>query len=168
MKINQSHHTSSAVELIGRDGNTVLNQVNTIRRVRQRKGSDCGVSCVAMVAGVSYQKAFNAFGFMKGQKTFYTSHKKLEEALSKLGCEVQRRRFVSWDDISGCAILPVNHRCKRLNFHWIVFNGTDVLDPNPKRPSRQKYFVRYRASGNYVLVTKPRSDVSTLSEGVRT
>lgn len=168
MNNNHSRHTKTAVESIGRNVNTDLNVANNkIRRVRQRKKSDCGVACVAMVAGVSYRKAFDAFGFDAGQNTFYTSHKKLEEALGKLGCAVQREMFTSWDTILGSAILAVNRRCNRRNFHWIVFNGKVVLDPNPKRPSRQKSFTRYRASGSYLLVTKSNCDVSAFGEGDR-
>jgi hypothetical protein len=123
-----------------------------IKRVCQRFRSDCGVACVAMIAGVSYQMAFDVFCFSDGEKRFYTRHKHLVAALDKLGCEVQRKWFRSWEEVPGHAILPVNHRCKRRNFHWVVFDGKAVLDPNPDRSMREMKFKRYRASGWYLLV----------------
>lgn len=126
--------------------------MKTIRRVRQRFRSDCGVACVAMVAGVSYQQAFNAFGFSDRRKAFYTGHSHLVEALECLGCEVRRQWFRSWQEVPGFAILPVNHRCNRKNFHWVAYDGKAVCDPNPKRPSKGKCPKRYRASGWYLLV----------------
>lgn len=109
------------------------------------------MACVAMIARVRYWEAFNAFGFADDETRFYTSHGQLVEALKNLGCEVKRKKFSSWENVPGCAILPVNHRCNRQNFHWIVFDGRSVRDPNPKRPSRVKRFERYRASGWYLL-----------------
>lgn len=126
----------------------------SIRCVRQKYRSDCGVACVAMLAGVSYQVAFNAFGFHEGETRFYTGHGQLLEALEKLGCGVKRKRFRSWEDISGSAILPVNHRCDRRHFHWVVYDGKAIIDPYPKRPPRQKNTNRYRASGWYLLAAE--------------
>lgn len=132
--------------------------MKTIRRVRQRTRSDCGVACVAMIAGVSYQQAFDVFCFSDRKKAFYTGHSHLVDALESLGCEVQRNWFRSWEEIPGCAIVPVNHRCDRKNYHWVVYDGKAVRDPNPKRPARQRDFKRYRASGWYLLaaVVMPR------------
>lgn len=122
-----------------------------MRRVRQRFRSDCGVACVAMVAGVGYREAFDAFGFVEGERHFYTNHGQLVRALEVLGCTVERRKFTSWENIPGRAILPVNHRCNRRNFHWVVFDGRAVRDPNPEREPQVKDFKRYRASGWYLL-----------------
>jgi len=122
-----------------------------IKRICQRYRSDCGVACVAMIAGVSYQQAFAVFGFAEGEKGFHTRHKDLVEALDKLGCQVQRKMFRAWEDIPGHAILAVNHRCKRRNFHWVVFDGKAVLDPSPHRPARERRLNCYRASGWYLL-----------------
>ena len=125
--------------------------MKSIRRVRQRYRSDCGVACVAMLAQVPYQRAFDACGFSESERRFYTSHAQLTKALNILGCKVQRKKFSSWGDIPGCAILPVNHRCNRCNFHWVAYDGKYVRDPNPKRPPRMRSIERYRASGWYFL-----------------
>lgn len=123
-----------------------------IRYMRQRSESDCGVACVAMVAGVTHRQAFEMFGFHNGEEVFYTRHSQLIDALEKLGCVVQRKVFRSWRKIPGCAIVPVNHRKNRKYFHWVVFDGEAILDPNPDRPERQRNFRRYRAKGWYLLL----------------
>lgn len=126
--------------------------MSAIRRVRQRYRSDCGVACVAMLAQVSYSIAFDVFGFAEGERSFYTCHRQIADALQNLGCKIQRRKFCSWGDISGAAILPVNHRCERSNFHWVVFDGKYIRDPNPNRLPRLRCFERYRASGWYFQI----------------
>lgn len=123
-----------------------------IRRIRQRTRSDCGVACVAMIAGVRYWEAFNAFGFADGENRFYTSRGQLVEALGNLGYEMKWKKFRSWEDVAGCAIIPVNHRCDRRNFHWVAYDGKFVRDPNPKRPPRMRSFERYHASGWYLML----------------
>jgi hypothetical protein len=128
--------------------------MKAMRRVRQRNRSDCGVACVAMLARVSYQQAFDTFGFAEGERRFYTSRVQLVNALKLLGCEVQWRKFSSWEAVSGSAILGVNYRCNRCNFHWVAYDGKYVRDPSPKRPPRQRCFNRYRASGWYLLAVK--------------
>jgi hypothetical protein len=104
-----------------------------------------------MLAQVTYQEAFAALGFTLSVKRYYTSHSQLAKALRKLDCVVERKWFSSWEDIPGSAIVPVNHRCLRQNFHWVAYDGKSVLDPNPKRPARQRDVKRYRASGWYLL-----------------
>lgn len=121
--------------------------------VHQRKKSDCGVACVAMIAGVSYQQAFDVFDFPEGSKTFYTQHSQLTKALNRLGYDVRRKMFRTWEVIPGHAIVPVNHRCNRRKFHWVVYDGRGVLDPNPKRDALDNDFKRFRASGWYLLAS---------------
>lgn len=119
-----------------------------IRQVFQRRKNDCGVACVAMVARVSYERAFDALDFPDGARKFYTSRGQLGEALNMLGFAVHRKWYRSWDEIPGCAIVPVNHRCNRRNFHWVVYDGKSVLDPYAKRPEG----ARCCASGWYLLI----------------
>lgn len=119
-----------------------------IKQVFQRYKNDCGVACVAMVARASYELAFDALDFPEEAKKFYTSRSQLTEALEKLGFMAQRKWFRSWEEIPGCAIVPVNHRCNRRNFHWVVYDGKAVLDPYAKRPAN----ARCHASGWYLLV----------------
>lgn len=118
-----------------------------IRLVPQRYSTDCGVACVAMIAGVSYQEAFDAIGFTAERKQFYTTHTCVTNALRRLGISVKRRKFRSWQEISGPAIVPVNHRSSGQFFHWVVFDGRRILDP------KQTKCLRYRASGFCLLLS---------------
>lgn len=125
-----------------------------IKRIFQRRKNDCGVACVAMVARVSYEQAFDALDFPEGTKKFYTSRNQIIEALGKFGILMQRKWFRSWEEIPGCAIVPVNHRCNRKNFHWVVYDGKAVLEPYAKRPES----ARCLASGWYLLVVAVSND----------
>src|SRR5512135_410729 len=101
-----------------------------MKRVQQKsiEHADCGVACVAMLAGCSYRSAFSAFGFAERQRHFYTWHHHLISALEKLGCTVRRKRFRSWNKIDGKAIVAVDHT-KSGNWHWVAFDGEAILDP---------------------------------------
>ena len=69
---------------------------------------------MAMLAGCSYLKAFQAFGFADNQREFYTGHPHLISALEKPSCTVKRKRFRSWSKITGRAIVAVNHKPQTL------------------------------------------------------
>lgn len=88
-----------------------------MRRVQQRsiEHADCGVACVAMLAGCSYQQAFEVFGFTEDQSVFFTRHHHLVSALENLGSAVKRKRFCSWREIYGRAIVAVN---RSQDGHW--------------------------------------------------
>lgn len=120
-----------------------------IQHVFQRRESDCGVACVAMIAGMSYEQAFDAIGYEEDWKHFYTTHRALTNILRELGWNIIWKKFRSWDAIPGCAIVAVNHRCNRRYFHWVVFDGAMIFDPLPES---KRMAGGYRASGWYLLV----------------
>lgn len=64
-----------------------------MKRVEQKTESDCGVACVAMLAGVSYDEAYEAV-YGSGRKGL-TSSGKLRAALTKLGRPPVEGRMVS-------------------------------------------------------------------------
>ncbi|MBU1215712.1 MAG: hypothetical protein KKA63_10785 [Gammaproteobacteria bacterium] len=165
MKKTKSIPDGQAVGTPGINNHVVDNRFKKIRRIKQRKQSDCGVACVAMTAGVTYQEAFKAFNFSKGKSSFFTTRKQLENALNKLGCRVTKLPFKSWAEIPGRAILPVNRGGGGSYYHWIVFDGKDVIDPNPLKPPRQDAFDRYRSSCNYLLVKAAKIKPSPSTEG---
>lgn len=122
-----------------------------IQYVRQRGKSDCGVASVAMVTGVTYEKAFLAIGFEDGESEFFTTHSMLTEAIRTLGAEVRWRKFRAWSLVEGRAVVAVNHRYNRQYFHWIVFCEGELFDPY--RPERSVVDIsRYKASGWYLQV----------------
>lgn len=125
--------------------------MTNMKRVQQRsiEHADCGVACVAMLAGCSYHQAFEAFEFAGNQSEFYTRHHHLISALEKLGCAVKRKRFRSWREIRGRAIVAVNHTQDGY-WHWVAFDGEAVLDPKPGRPRRKKDLRGLHGKGVYL------------------
>lgn len=132
-----------------------------IERVEQRAigRADCGVACVAMLAGCSYEQAFIAFGFAQHQRQFYTRHRHLMRALVLLGCTVQRKKFLTWYQIAGFAIVAVNHTKQGKYWHWVVWANQTILDPRPKRLREPHDVKGMRGKGCYVLL-KQRSQGS--------
>ena len=124
-----------------------------MKRVQQRsiKHADCGVACVAMLAGCSYRRAFEAFGFAEDQSVFFTRHHHLIDALEKLGCAVKRKRFFSWREMSGRAIVAVN-RSQDGYWHWVVFDGEAIFDPLPGKAERKTDLWGLQSRGVYLVV----------------
>lgn len=123
-------------------------------RVQQKSigHADCGVACVAMLAGCSYRQAFDIFGFAENQSEFYTRHHHLIRALKKLGCAVKRKRFRSWRGIRGRAIVAVNHT-QNGYWHWVAFDGEAILDPKPGRLERKTDLRGLHGKGVYLDCT---------------
>lgn len=110
-----------------------------LKRVPQRdwEHGDCGLACVAMLAGVPYEDALAAFRNLAGEattKSFYTNHRQVEAMLHSLGVATERIRFRSWRAIGTHAIVKVNVK-KSGNWHWVVFDHgravPTVHDPKP-------------------------------------
>jgi|SRR3989338_6723346 len=128
-----------------------------MERVRQRsvKHADCGVACIAMLAGCSYDGALEALEFADDAEEFYTWHVDLFNALGKLGCAVKKRKFISWREIEGCAIVAVNHTKNGRYWHWVVFDGEAILDPKPSRPERKADLRGLHGKGMYFARVAP-------------
>lgn len=113
-----------------------------MRLIRQRRSNDCGVAVVAMVAGVSYDRALRAFT-PKLQRTMTvlsggTGTCEVADALANLGWQCDRRlrplRKRELGSIEGRAILCVrNPGINDKKWHWMAFLGEKhdwrVLDP---------------------------------------
>lgn len=130
--------------------------MGNMKRVQQRSKSysDCGVACVAMLAGCSYHEARKALGFADDADVFYTRHNDIFNALGKLGCAVKRRKFTSWRKISERAIVAVNHNQDGY-WHWVAFDGSAILDPLPSRPGRKTDLRGLRGKGIYFAKLAP-------------
>lgn len=107
-----------------------------MKRVQQKSVSYgyCGVAFVATVAQCSYRLAFEAFQFTEEQANYYYSkHHHLFEAMQRLGCSSQLKKFTSWRNVNGPAIVAVNHTLDGY-WHWVAFDGAAIFDPKPNRP----------------------------------
>lgn len=110
-----------------------------MKLVEQRQRNDCGVACVAMVANVSYKKAFVALGFNKNTRKFGTNKHNLRTALYALGLDTYpKMRRVPKDitTITNKAILRCN-QYRGKDWHWKVYDPKNktILDPLPKDTS---------------------------------
>lgn len=132
-----------------------------MRRIAQRyfEYGDCGVACVAMISGVSYERAYKeavALGLRSKHGDFYTRHYQLEELLRKLGRhEFTRIRFTTMREVITPAIVKVNPRESGRYWHWVVVfedrGGRMVLlDPKPGKASRITSFRGYKGAGYYL------------------
>lgn len=137
-----------------------------VQRVEQRAlgRADCGVACVAMLAGCRYEDALLALGFEGQQRQCYTRHHHVIRALVKLGCVVQRKKFTTWQQMAGPAIVAVNHTRRGKYWHWVVWAEHTIWDPRPNQ-LREAHDVRgMRGRGWYVLlIQRDHEDVESLA-----
>ena len=135
--------------------------LKSLRRVPQRDwdNGDCGLACVAMVAGVSYEQALEAFRTLdrKGKTNkFYTKHCHVSKMLGHLGLSTKRIRFQSWREIEHHSIVKVNVK-KSGTWHWVVFDAgrtyPAVHDPKPGKRKIVRDFRGLKGSGEYIAVT---------------
>lgn len=139
-----------------------------MNKVRQQGMSDCGVACLAMALGISYEEGKAAFETMglsvrRGRKAAYASNfKELMLALSSKGVAAHRKRFGGWGSIKGKAIIKTNVDAKR-DWHWVVAyrdveHGIVLLDPAIdlpcfENPPLNVFYIsldKYSPSGCYI------------------
>lgn len=114
-------------------------------KVRQRSRHDCGVACLAMAAGLTYDRASQAFEgagltARRGRRKPYSSNfKELQGVLGAVGLTAVRRRYRGWSNVGPSAIVKVGVRPNG-DWHW-VYVGRDPLmglylnDPNSDLPT---------------------------------
>lgn len=127
-----------------------------MRRVEQRQyeNGDCGVACVAMITGKSYEEVESAFHenelVIDGQ--YYTLHKDLIAVLKSFGYETARRKFSTWDAVEFPAIVKINVRSGNY-WHWVVMAGERrILDPKPGAPDVVSDYRGRRGEGQYLQI----------------
>ncbi|ELB2789019.1 hypothetical protein QNE79_004447 [Vibrio alginolyticus] len=128
-----------------------------MNRVVQRKYAqgDCGVACIAMVTGFSYERVEEVFYqhnlVVDGQ--YYTFHKDLIKVLDTLGFAAKRERFCSWTNVHTPSIVKVNVRTGNY-WHWVVKASDRVIfDPNPSAPSVINHYRGRKGAGQYLLIS---------------
>lgn len=83
------------------------------RLVRQRGPTDCGVACMAMATGTTYEAAravFECIGLDRQQHPFSSNFKQLLRALHRQGHQAQMRRWGGWENLEGVGILKIKRR----------------------------------------------------------
>lgn len=110
-----------------------------MQRIEQRQDEkgDCGVACIAMVTGRTYEDVESEFhknGLVRDGE-YYTSHKDLIAILDIFGYQVTRKKFTSWSNVLYPAIVKINVRAGNY-WHWVVMAGErTILDPKPGAPA---------------------------------
>jgi hypothetical protein len=123
-----------------------------VTRIPQRGTNDCGVACVAMLAGKTYERAYQVL-YPSGRPR-RTNGPELITALIKLKARPHTARFQllgrrRYQSLPSKALLKVN--CVGTTdisggWHWAVWTGERVIDP--ETPPR-KWF---RRATSYLLV----------------
>ncbi len=101
-----------------------------MRLVRQKRGTDCGVAALAMLAGVTYHAAKVALFGPGRRRSFRTLPHEMRAAALKFGVvlSLRRRRCVHPERLTRDALIWARSSG---DFHWVVWdNGRQqVLDP---------------------------------------
>ncbi len=93
--------------------------MGTLKLVKQKLKADCGIACVAMVSGYSYEKVKADFSKMFNVKTYRSSAAQLHRLLESYNKNVSTKISQAWCDISGVCIVGVNW-FESNKFHWVV------------------------------------------------
>ena len=147
-----------------------------IRRVQQEDENGCGIACVAMVTGKTYQQAKMFFlerVFLPTERKPHTRHYQLRRALRIERIATEKRAFRNWRSIESLSIVPINRR-QDGGWHWVVFvpNGgrAYILDPASGKGRRRYDFRGMKAQGLYIAVlmskrSNPRMGVKEERDG---
>lgn len=133
-----------------------------MKRVAQKslEHADCGIACVAMASGKTYDDAKAVLAHLEKDGTFYTLHKDLITALGKLGVQAQQKRFRRFRDIETVAIVATNKKMTG-EWHWVVYDGTSetphVLDPKPGKRGKITDFRGLNGFGNYIQINPAKA-----------
>ena len=130
-----------------------------MRRVAQRRATDCGIAAVATIANVSYEEAKAAFPCFQG-RGFATTAKDVRGALKRLGVRLGRERDkralikLRAQGHDGLLNVLIRGRRGRDVGHWIVWDASagELLDP-----LRKTARARYRIVGVHKLTLVPPS-----------
>lgn len=141
----------------------------SIRLVRQIDVDGCGVACLAMVTGESYEYMLYRVALRKvkqGKTNFGMWLYEVEDMLRRMGLRYERRRFRGWTRIESHAILFVHPG------HCVVFvkgRGRDyILDPWPASRGRRYDFHGVQAKGFYIaLVQRRRQTDERVNQTIR-
>ena len=110
--------------------------MRTMRLIKQKNPTGCGVACVAMIAGVEYLDSKTVFCKLLDRnkdkrKSLRTYSEDLKSLLFEFGIESEIKETTSWRGLSGVSIVAVNW--EGIKFHWVIVikdkNRFIVIDP---------------------------------------
>jgi ABC-type bacteriocin/lantibiotic exporter with double-glycine peptidase domain len=108
--------------------------------VLQDEPSGCGIACVAMLAGRSYEEVkrlANGMGIFAEDERLYSDTVYVRRLLAAYGVQLLdgETPFTSWEALPDRALLAIKYRIEssRPFWHWVVFTRASgvpiVLDP---------------------------------------
>jgi ABC-type bacteriocin/lantibiotic exporter with double-glycine peptidase domain len=110
-----------------------------MKRVKQKHENDCGIACIAMIAGVSYREALKAAyqDYLSddwNRKDFRLGQKEIRAALDNFGLKLGRKvRTTDWNKVPDRALAAIRYEPEINEWHWVVHirDSADrfVLDP---------------------------------------
>lgn len=123
-----------------------MHSANTLtpfeKLVFQQESHDCGVACLAMAAGITYDSAKYAFSLVgldrpsrPGRKPFSSNFKELRKAFELMGYPAEVTRFKGWHAVQGPCVVAVQAKGgAKGDWHWVFADRTEelgvvVLDP---------------------------------------
>ena len=144
------------------------------RLVRQQHETDCGVSCLAMIEGISYQEAvktLNGLGLAKAPRPLSSNFTEFKAALREHGLAGRMLRWRGWEEFSGLGVLKVRSKTpSKRGRHWVVAEshtdfGYVIRDPasplvsflNPPMDVRYREF-DMEPGGRWIRVGPRRAD----------
>ncbi|MFW5910855.1 MAG: hypothetical protein ACOCUJ_03350 [Thiohalospira sp.] len=111
-----------------------------MKAIVQEEKTGCGLACVAMLAGESYQSVREVaagLGIHASDEALWSDTTHVRRLLDYYGIQPapEERPFTAWAELPGCALLATKHHYEggRPFWHWVVFvrepAGAVVLDP---------------------------------------
>ena len=119
-----------------------------MRRILQQHRTGCGIACIAMISGTTYEKVMSVaakiLNWSESQRTFYTRSSQLQSLLLEMNISAQKGRSIrKWASMPDTAIVGINHNKKNNTWHWVVFRreaGREyVLDPKSRCECRTDF-----------------------------
>lgn len=102
-----------------------------MRRIKQLDDTGCGLACVAMITGKTYnqikQKAIQTNSLaQKGE--YFTKPKHLRSLLKEFGISTgNAHAHKHWESLPSLAIIGINFNS--YSWHWVVYNQGKIIDP---------------------------------------
>lgn len=138
--------------------------MTSLQLCEQVDDTGCGVACVSMITGKSYQEVRSVLMKLKGWKSldrnFYTRATDLFPLLEKFGIKPEIKKSGSWQDITGVSIVGVDR--KNGYFHWVVSIKDSmrfiIIDPkngdvlNGEKSVRKKRYKHGKGKSNYLSI----------------
>ena len=118
--------------------------------VKQMYKTDCGVACVVMLGGISYDLALKAISFCHGKQSTKryradkggTSTRTMAHALILVGCDIPPGPMVKvkrFKEIPPHSLVNVGRPRSGKGTHWAVWTGSRVYCPTEGVRGATKY-----------------------------